>query len=368
MNAAVLSNSYGEDICGALISKELKCFDKDIKIRAFPLISFGKEYKKRNIKVIGGHPPPPSGGFLFKSAKFFFKDIAATFFLPFSYINNLRKFRENTDILIVVGDTPLLLLGYLSFRKKAYFLEICKSGYISPHFAAERFFMRKFTNMVFTHDKITAEDLKKGGVDARFFGNPMIDDLREEGRYSPLQGNTIIGLLPGSRKEAYQNMKRIAEVVKEIFARKNNFCFAVALSDTVDKSKIAEAVPELRRKIDFFHGSFVEIIKNSKLVISMGGTASEQALYLGTPVVSFPGTGAQNTKNRLKGQKKLLGDAFVLLEYKPEKIADKIIEIIENTTFLEELKIRGKKRAGKPGGAGKIADYIYTREKQQSAQ
>ncbi len=363
MNVAILSNSYGEDRSGALIAKELKSLNKEIKINAFPLISLGEEYEKRNIKVIGGHPPPPSGGFLLKSAKKFLADITKTFFLPFSYIDNLRKFRKNTDIIIVIGDIPLLILGYTSLRRKAYFLEQCKSTFIFPHFAVERFFMHKLTNKVFTHDKITAEDLQNKGVNAEFFGNPMMDDLREKGKYSLPKGKILIGLLPGSRGESYRNMRKIGDVVKEILTRKKNLHFAVALSDTVDKNRMMESVPELMKKIDFLYGSFIDIVKSSKLVISFAGTASEQALYLGSPVISFPGSGAQNTKRRLKGQKKLLGDSFILLEFNPRKIADKILEIIENNNLLKELKAKGKQRVGKSGGGRKIANYIYSKER-----
>ena len=46
MNVAILSNSYGEGRSGALIAKELKVLDKSININAFPLISFGEEYRK----------------------------------------------------------------------------------------------------------------------------------------------------------------------------------------------------------------------------------------------------------------------------------------------------------------------------------
>jgi tetraacyldisaccharide 4'-kinase len=362
MNVAILSNSYGEDRSGALVAKELKSLNKKLRIRAFPLISLGEEYEKRNIKVIGGHPPTPSGGFLLKSAKGFFADISKTFFIPFSYINRLRKFRKTTDIIIVIGDIPILILGYISLRKKAYFLEQCKSNYISPHFAVERFLMQKLTNKVFTHDKITAEDLQNKDINAEFFGNTMMDELQEEGKYSPPQGKILIGLLPGSRRESYINMRKIANVVKEMLARRKNLHFAVALSDTVDKNKMMESVVELRQKIDFRYGSFVDIVKRSKLAISLGGTASEQALYLESPVISFIGSGSQNTKRRLKGQKKLLGDALILFPYKPKKIAEKTLEIIENKELLEKLKVKGRERAGESGGARKIANYIYNKE------
>jgi uncharacterized protein (TIGR03492 family) len=362
MNVVILSNSYGEDRSGALIAKELRKLDSKIRIRAFPLISLGEEYEKRNIKVIGGHPPPPSGGFLLKSVRKFLADIAKVFFLPFSYIDRLRVFKYKTDIIIVVGDFSLLFMGYVSLRKKAYFLEQCKSNYIHPHLPLERFFMREIAEKVFTHDKITADDLKVKGIDAKFAGNPMMDGLTEERKYSPPKDKILIGLLPGSRKTAYNNMKRIAEIIKELTSKSEKIHFAVALSGTVDKEKIAKIISDLKDNIDVCYGSFVDIVKKSKLVISLGGTASEQSLYLGTPVVSFPGSGAQNSRRRLNGQKKLLGEPFVLLDYQPKKIAEKILALISNQKQLKNLGEKGKKRAGNSGGAKKIAQYIYSEE------
>jgi len=343
MNVVILSNSYGEDRSGALIAKELRKLDGKIRIRAFPLISFGEEYKKRNIKVVGGHPPPPSGGFLLKSVKNFLADITKVFFLPFSYVDRLRIFKDKTHILIVVGDFSLLLLGYISLRKEAYFLEQCKSNYIHPHLPFERVFISKIAKKVFTHDKITCDDLKDKGIDAKFVGNPMMDDLSEEKKYFSPEEKPLIGLLPGSRKEAYNNMKKIVKIVKELASMDQNLHFAVALSETIDKEKIITVISDLRNNIDVCYGSFVDIVKKSRLVISLGGTASEQSLYLETPVVSFPGSGAQNTRRRLNGQKKLLGDAFILLDCKPEKIAEKILELIYNKKLLKKLKEKGKK-------------------------
>jgi hypothetical protein len=363
MNVTILSNSYGEDRSGTLIARELKKLDRKTKVRAFPLISLGEEYKKVNIKVTGGYPPPLSGGFFLKSLRGFWGDIIESSFVPFSYINRLHKFKKSINTVIVVGDTSLLAFGYASLRKRTYFLDQCKSALISPHLPIERFFMKRLTKIVFTHDEITALNLQKIGINAEFLGNPMMDGLAEEGEYSPSKGKILIGLLPGSRKEAYPNMKKIARVVQELLKKEKNLYFAVALSGTVDKNKMMEISGDIEDKIDFCYGSFVDIVKHSKLVISLAGTASEQALYLGSPVISFPGSGAQNTKRRLKGQKKLLGDAFLLFEYDPEKIAEKILKIIRDENLLEELKRKGKERAGKAGGAEKIAEYIYTRER-----
>ncbi|MEO0292803.1 MAG: lipid-A-disaccharide synthase-related protein [candidate division WOR-3 bacterium] len=362
MNVAILSNSYGEDRSGALIGRNLKKFNKNINIIGFPLISLGEEYKKRNIKVIGGHPPPPSGGFFLKSLKGLLLDLIRNFYIPISYITKLHKLKKDINVVVVVGDTPLLFLGYIALHKKAYFLDQCKSNLKAPHLPIERFFIKRLTKAIFVHDQITSEFLKKFGINAQFLGNPMMDELLEERKYNPPRGKILIGLLPGSRKEAYKNMELILKVVLELLKEDEKLHFAVALSETIEKEKLPKLSKELKGKIDFCYGSFVDIVKKSKIVISLAGTASEQALYLGTPVVSFKGGGAQNSRRRIKAQKKLLGEAFLVFKYNPKKIAKKILEIIQDKELLDSLILKGRKRAGPEGGARNIAKFIYLME------
>ena len=174
----ILSNSYGEDRSGALIGREMLKLCPDIHITAFPLISLGEEYKKRGVPFVQGFPPPPSGGPLLKSFKGFVQDVLTSFHIPFEYVKKLRG-NSKPDILLVVGDVPLLVLGWIAFKTKAYFLAPCKSDYIAPHLGIEVSIMKKVTNTVFTHDERTAESLKNKGVNAVFLGNPMMDGLEK---------------------------------------------------------------------------------------------------------------------------------------------------------------------------------------------
>ena len=362
MRIAILSNSYGEDRSGAIIARELKKFCPDLRISGFPLISFGKEYGKRGIEVIGGSPSPPSGGFFLKSIEGFIQDIVDCFTIPFTYIKRLHRIKDSIGMVIVVGDVPLLLLGWMALRRKAYFLAPCKSDWMAPHLSIERFIIKRLTEKMFTHDEFTANKMREKGIDALFPGNPMMDELDPEGRFEPPDGKTLIGILPGSREESYGNMKRIGKIIKILNRKRDDLHFAVALSNTVDSSRMKSIIDEIDADVDMVEGAFVDILKGSSLVISLAGTATEQAVGLGIPVVSFRGTGAQTTKRRLVGQKKLLSKAFRLVEYIPETIVDEIEKILDNESLKGEMKIEGLKRMGPGGGAGRIADYILKRE------
>ncbi len=359
---AILSNSYGEDRSGALIGKELIRLCPNIEIISFPFISFGEEYEKRGVRVIGGSAPPPSGGFFLKSFSGFTKDLIESLPIPFTYMKRLHKNRNGIDLIIVVGDVPFLLMSWMALRREAYFLAPCKSDWMAPHLWIEEQLMRKCAKIVFTHDELTASNLRQKGIDARFLGNPMMDELIPESRYHPPEGKLLVGVLPGSREESYGNMERIARVMEALNRRIDNIHFAVSVAATVDYNRMRRILLGLEEVVDFVRGGFVDILKSSKLVISLAGTATEQAAGFGVPVISFVGTGAQTTRRRLLGQRKLLGKAFKFMEYEPEKIAYEVDEILRDQGIREVMGNEGRMRMGPPGGAKSIAECILKSE------
>ncbi len=362
MRVAILSNSYGEDRSGALIGKELIRLCPNIEIISFPLLSFGEEYKKRGIRVIGGSAPPPSGGFFLKSFSGLIKDLIESLPVPSTYMKRLHKNKDEIDLLIVVGDVTLLLMGWITLRRESYFLAPCKSDWMAPHFWIEEQFMKRCTKTVFTHDELTASNLRKNRVNALFLGNPMMDDLIPECRYHPPKGKIIIGVFPGSREESYGNMESVKRVIYALVNRRNDIHFAVSVADTVDFNRMKRGIIVLEGVVDLVRGAFVDILKSSRLVISLAGTASEQAAGLGVPVISFTGTGAQTTMRRLLGQEKLLGKAFQFMNYNPERIAYEIERILQDQNLREVMGKEGIERMGVSGGAKNIAEFILESE------
>jgi len=358
MRIVILSNSYGEDRSGALIGLELRRMRPDAEIISFPLISFGEAYKKRGIRVIGGSAPPPSGGFFLKSIVGLVRDLVETLPLPLAYIKRLRQIKGIIDLVIVVGDVPLLLMGWIAIKKKAYFLAPCKSDWMAPHLWIEELLIRRYAKKIFTHDELTARNLREKGIDALFFGNPMMDELTRENRYHPPEGKLLIGILPGSREESYENMRMIRKVIEVLRDRRDDLHFAVAVADTVDFNRMKRSFDEENRDLDLERGAFVDIIKSSILLISLAGTATEQAAGLGLPVMSFRGSGAQTTLRRLSGQKKLLGKAFRFIRYDPLEVASEIEKVLDDKKLREVMGGEGRERMGPPGGAKGISEYI----------
>jgi len=330
-----LSNCHGEDRSAALIAKELKKLKPDIKVAGAPLISSGEEYTKRKIPVIIKSKIPPSGGFPTKSFTGFLMDLP-TFYIPLRYYFILRKVRTEVDFSVVVGDIFLLVLGHFALKKETIFLAPAKSDYQRPHYRIEEFFMRKIPRKVLTHDEYTAKNLRKKGINALFLGNPMMDDLHPKG--ISLGEPPIVGLLPGSRLEAYKNFLKILKVVEKI---KEKVSFACAIPSSLNVEKIVESAK-----------------KEGWNLIGLAGTANEQAAGLGKPVISFAGCGPQTTPGRMRDQARLLGEAVKFVSDFPEGVISEISYLLANP---EERKRRGKigsLRMGPPGGARKIAELI----------
>ena len=364
MHICFLSNCYGEDRSAGLIAAELKKIKPQVRITGAPLISSGKEYTKRGIPLLTQSKVPPSGGFPTKSLWGLLLDIPYGY-IPLKYYLTLKKMRLAIDYAVVVGDIPLLILGHLALRKKIVFLAPAKSNYKKPHYKIEEFFMRKIPQKVLTRDEYTAQNLRKKGIPAIFLGNPMMDGLTPKG--INLGEPPIVGILPGSRSEAYKNFLKILKVVERI---REKVRFACALPQSL---KI-ETIVRLAKKHNWFYekgmlkknessvllvkNGFEDIISKSEVIIGLAGTANEQAAGLGKPVVSFTGCGPQTTFKRMKDQERLLGGAVKFVSDFPEGVVSEISFLLSNRKERVKRGKIGSFRMGPPGGAKKIANLL----------
>ena len=58
---------------------------------------------------------------------------------------------------------------------------------------------------------------------------------------------------------------------------------------------------------------FMDVLHQSSVVIGLAGTANEQAMFAGRPLISFIGTGPQSTKKRFVEQHQLIDGATTYL-------------------------------------------------------
>lgn len=394
-----ISNGYGEDMVAAHIAANLKTTIPSSIIAAFPTVGSGIFYKKMSIKVTYQGIKLPSEGFI-RSIKDFLKDISYGFIIKTLKMGiKLKSISKNFDYLIFVGDPYILLFSSLFSLKKRYkkiFIGIQQSELyqskrpFKEHYSLiERAWMKLLAGIIFVRDIKTADFLEqKGFKNVYSFGNPMMDCFTIHDNKIFPENKTIIAILPGSKKEAYENLRVIFGIIKKLSKKLSNPIYAIALSPNLNLEKILNSynlvkkdekiINDNKAEITFFSNKnisgdiaisnslFGNIIDEADVIIGTSGTANEQAAGMGKPIFSFWGKGPQITKKFLEAQKRLLGQSLYVFEPKADIISKKIIEVLHNKSLLRKIEDNGKNRMAGRGSINKtvmkIIKYISTCE------
>ena len=119
-------------------------------------------------------------------------------------------------------------------------------------------------------------------------------------------------------------------------------------------------------KVNLYWNTFDEILLKSRCCISMSGTAAEQAIGLGKPVIQIEGKGPQFTKSFAEAQRRLLGKyVFCATNYKNKNdqinqtiklIIQVIYQIKLNKKFLISCNENAKQRLGENKACIKMVD------------
>ena len=109
-------------------------------------------------------------------------------------------------------------------------------------------------------------------------------------------------------------------------------------------------------EVNIYWNNFDKILLKSRCCISMAGTAAEQAIGLGKPVIQIEGKGPQFTKSFAEAQRRLLGKyVFCVTTYKNKndqinktiQLIIKVIYLIKlNKKFMISCNENAKKRMG----------------------
>lgn len=386
-----LSNGHAEDIIASTVIEKLsqECFSWEIK--ALPLVGEGRVYDEIGIKVLGPRRMMPSGGFLGFNPLWLARDVASGWLgVLRGQVGALRKQGAATRLVVCVGDIFLVILSVLFLKKPIVFLPTAKSDYArlyKDHYLIEKWLMKWFCQLVLPRDELTTSSLQDFGINAVYAGNVMMDCLKMTGEDFRIEDNRhVVGILPGSKEEAYKNLPIILDAVKKIsrkffLFRKVDFLLAMAASlslkrlgevvslnrDWILKSSTSEerkrgivaylvSSPGVRIKI--VRGRFADVLNSSEVIIGLSGMGNEQAVGLGKPVVSFSTKGPQITKKFLRIQQLILGEAILIVEPKAEAVAEEVSAILFHPEKKEEALRVGKKRMGGPGAAAQAADLI----------
>jgi len=359
-NILLISNGHAEDLAAAAIGARLKEFS----LQALPLVGFGQAYDKQGIANLGLKKMLPSGGFAKEGWFHFLRDIwSGLFGLTFRQIMVLRHAGKCADLIVAVGDAYLVALCGLFAKKPLIFIDGPKSVKIAGYWPLELWLMKKFCRQIIVQDQVTADHLTAKGLPAVYLGSWVMDYVPTTGENFDLpKDELVIGILPGTREEAYQNLGLILDVLAEMEEVK----FTGLIASTLDKTKLTEhglldRIKNFPRPLRLIEGKFGDVCLRSKLIIGLAGIANEQAVAFGKPVVCFPGSGAQTTLRRWQEIQKITGNSMLILTGDTKAKAEKIIALLHDQSKLAEMGRLGKASKPQWGGVARITKLISER-------
>lgn len=374
-----VANGHGETAIASRIAQEIGRLSGDAAgLDLFPLVGTGGG--ANGLHVVGPRRTMPSGGLVaMGNVRAISRDVAAGFAgLLARQIAFVRAARAY-DATIAVGDAYALAFAFAT-RLPTFFVGTAKSVYVAPYGPFERVLLRGAVR-IFVRDEATADRLRAQGVRADAPGNVIADlagsrDGAPPGRW--------IGVLPGSREDAYDDGLRLARVVRALGKRRVGTAALLSVAPTLDATRFAHALvddgwlPTAREesgssfafdlrdgdtRLAGWTGDLGALLAASTVTIGQAGTANEQAAAFGVPVVALDRTarggrgGADWYRMR---QRRLLGDALLLVPAEPQDAAASLGALLDDPERLRAMSAAGPARMGAPGGAEAIARAVLS--------
>lgn len=398
MKLLCISNGHGEDVIALRILTPLRQLSPDVSLSVLPIAGAGDCYRAANLPVIGPARSLPSGGFLNRDPQQLARDLQGGLLgLTRSQLTAIKTWAKPGSAVLAVGDVVPLLFAYLSGLPYA-FVGTAKSEYWlrdeqgklpatrlwnrlegwsgSVYLPWERWLMsRDRCRAVFVRDALTAKHLQHLGISAEYAGNPMMAGLDPTGTLPELipTDALAIALLPGSRPpEAYDNFARMLAALPGLVAAFGNrpltLLAAVAPNLSLKKLQaclsdwrsVPGAYPAYTRQtatIVLISDAYNDCLNQAEIAIATAGTAAEQFVGLGKPVVTLPGKGPQFTSAFATVQAKMLGPSVQMVN-DPEAVGIAIAQIIHNPDRLQLIYRNGKRRMGESGAGDRIAQRL----------
>ena len=318
----LLSNGHGEDLSGALLGRALS--EQGHEVQALPLVGQGNPYRTAGIPLLGRTREYSTGGIGYTSLRGRLTELMQGQLLHLlEQLLRLLRRAHRFDLVVVVGDVIPVIASWLCRRPAVTYLVAYSSHYEGrlrlPWPCGELLATGRFL-AVFSRDQLTADDLSQQlRRPVRFLGNPFMDPVLTP--VPPLPAATQrIGLLPGSRRPELEENLRLLLAVAEQLPVSEELSLDLALVPSLGADALGQLADAagwqqsgdrlLHRRGSTVHvrrDAFQALLQSSDLLICMAGTAAEQAVGLGRPVLQLPGRGPQFTAAFAEAQRRLLG-------------------------------------------------------------
>ena len=364
-NLMIASNGYGEDAIGVVLAKKMKKRFTAAEVSAFAFVGSGTHYRNEGFRVLSPSIEMPSGGVIKYSLIEFIKDLrhglGSSITSQMSALSSLYS-RYRTPVC--VGDVYLIASMLWGQGMKPVLVATAKSVHLSGHLSVEQFLLKHRSRFVWTRDSETAEELRSGGVNAEFCGNPVMDLIDKDKSginvWKGTDGHRIL-LLPGSRPRTYEDVILILDSAKELSKRKK-CSFVMVPAPMIDVDKLvdnlggwvlapgSDMLESEGIKVRIYRGEVADAALGADLLIGLGGTANQLCAGLGVPVVSIL------EKGKLI-QKKLLKEAEILVKAEPQELAKAAERILSDPELKNSMKDAGIRNLGGFGALDHVVEY-----------
>ncbi len=378
MNILFVANGHGENAIAARVADSLReAVAEPLRLELLSLVGVGTSVG--SLTVVGPRRALPSGGLVaMGNVRAFARDVVAGFpALLCEQLAFLRRARGRYGAVVAVGDTYALGLALLTGTRPV-FVGTAKSVYVARYGPFERVLLRRAVK-VYVRDEPTADDLVARRVLAEAPGNVIADLALPE---RPARPGTWLGLLPGSRESAYGDAVRLARVARGLAVRRPDIGALLSVAPSLDAGRLAR---ELERdgwsiapkpslavgesllfeahagavRLVGWRGPLGALLAASRLVLGQAGTANEQAAARGLPVLALEGSGQREDWYRMR-QRRLLGDALLLVPAAPEAAAAALDALLDDPARMRRMSEAGRRRIGPTGGADAVARGILS--------
>lgn len=383
----VVSNGHAEDALGARLLGELLRRGAVERAVAMPLVGEGRAYDALPapaVAVAGPRRRLPADGLTLHHPAMLLADLRAGLVATtWAQVRTLSAARPAA--LLVVGDVYAQALASLTRAPRRFVVQPLVSvrmadggGPVAPH----RWFMERIrapeltllrrAEAAYARDEETAAWLRAKGVRALHLGQPAMDAL-DGRRLDGWPDLPTLALLPGSRGYAAAAVARMTDALAHLADAGMALAGAVAWT----RPDVPAPPPgwgwapdplggwptwgRSGVRIAWVAGRFADVLATADAALGATGTAQEQAVGLGLPVVTFPVPPALG-RAFLRNQARLLGPSLEVVEAPgPTPLATAVRRSLLDAARRAWARRDGPARMGPPGATAAIAADVARR-------
>lgn len=387
MRVLLISNGSGEDRIAAQLATVWRRCQPELELQALALVGSGLFYQQAEVHLLPPRFNPPSQGFAYLHPGLLLKDFQAGLSRHLQQsLCCLRALRGQVDGVLAVGDIVAVFAACQVGAPVAFFGAAFSDHYLGPaglkgrssYDPLQRHLLRQA--LVFARDPLTAANLRRYGLDAHFEGNPMLDCVGQPPQPYPLahQGRSLLALLPGSHADAPGNFGLILQQLEASLSRPLDLLVLCAPQLTAQQllqtlrtagwheasgpqaSSVSGCWQQQQSRLWLLDHSWLgEVLQRAELAIGLAGTANEQCVGSGLPVISFATPGSQYSWAFGEAQQRLLGSGLSFLGDPHPLILDRqLAMMLSNPDYRRAAQAVAAERFGAPGGDQRLISRV----------